>query len=310
MTPQATVAVVGSYGVGLWIRTPHMPAAGETVLGSGFLFGHGGKGSNQAVGAARLGVRSELLTCVGEDAFGAGAQALWEDEGVHARALVRAERPTMAGFIILDELGENRIITDPGANSLLTPEDVEDFVAGLDRGGVLLTQLEIPVAAVGAALASGRARGLTTILNPAPAQSLPPALFEHVDVLTPNQSEARILLHLAPDDPIPDEDVGHQLLRLGAKTVVLTCGAAGALVFDDGSTTSCAALTVQVEDTTGAGDGFNAALAAALAAGAPLRGAVMQAVHAGALVVTVAGVIPALPTRAHLDASLSHHRST
>ena len=304
------VAVVGSYGVGLWIRAPKMPARGETVLGSGFAMGHGGKGSNQAVGVARLGVPCALLACVGADRFGAEALDLWRGEGVDASWVVsRSEGPTMAGFIILDEHGDNRIITDPGANALLTPDDVATFAPVLAASRVLLTQLEIPVATVAAALRTARRSGVTTILNPAPARPLPPEILGVADILTPNQTEARLLAGLAPDDPRPDEDVAARLFELGVGTVILTLGERGALILNREGAAHCPGQRVDVVDTTGAGDGFNAALAAALAEGRPLWEAVEWATHAGALVVAAPGVVPALPAREPLLASLQAPRA-
>ncbi len=155
-----TVAVVGSYGVGMWIQSPRFPARGETVLGSGFSSGHGGKGSNQAIGVARLRVRVVLLACIVDDAFCAQALELWRREGVDAMAVVTtSDAVTMVGFILLDPDGDNRIITDPGANGLLNPKDVEGFTAATNASNVLLTQMEIPVPTVAAVLDLGRRHG-------------------------------------------------------------------------------------------------------------------------------------------------------
>jgi ribokinase len=266
--------------------------------------GNGGKGSNQAVGIARLGVGSSFLVCIGDDLFGHEALEMWRREGVDAaHALVRPAAPTMVGFIILleSEAGDNRIITDPGANSLLSPADVEAFAPTMRESRAVLTQMEIGDAAVGAAMAAGRRAGVTTILNPAPARPLPDEVLGTVDILTPNQSEARILAGLAPDDPRPDRDVAGRLFARGIKTVVLTLGEDGALIVAQDGEEHCPGQRVAVEDTTGAGDGFNAALAAGLAEGRPLREAVERANHAGALVCTQRGVVNALPTREQLE---------
>ena len=306
-----SVAVVGSYGVGMWIQSPRFPAKGETVLGSGFSSGHGGKGSNQAIGAARLGVRVVLLACVGDDAFGADALELWRREGVDATAVVTtSDAATMVGFILLDPDGDNRIVTDPGANSLLSPEHLEGFAVAAGAGHVLLTQMEIPVPTVAAALDLGRRHGVTTILNPAPATPLPRELLRRVDILTPNQTEARVLAGLAPDDPRPDRDVAALILGQGVRTVVLTLGDQGAMIVTDDGYEHCEGQPVAVVDTTGAGDGFNAALAAAVAEGRELRDAVERANHAGAHVVTKRGVVEALPQRAQLEAALQASGST
>ncbi|RWM44276.1 MAG: hypothetical protein EOR78_35915 [Mesorhizobium sp.] len=151
-----------------------------------FAFGNGGKGSNQAIGAARLGARCKLLAGVGADKFGDEAVQLWRAEGVDCSAVRQmVGTPTMAGIIILDAAGENRIITDPGANARLTGTDVETFAATWTSPGILLTQLEIPVETAARALAIGKARGLTTILNPAPGRALPKEILADVDIHDP-----------------------------------------------------------------------------------------------------------------------------
>lgn len=299
------IYVVGSYGVAFWI-TGEVPAAGETVLGTGFAFGNGGKGSNQAIGASRLGGRVKLLASVGNDKFGDEAIDLWAQEGVDHSTVKRvADEPTMAGIIILDAEGENRIITDLGANAKLTPDDVLAFGRDWKAPGTLLTQMEIPLDTVAAALALGREKGLTTILNPAPARTLPRDVLRNVDILTPNQSEARMLLGYAPDDPRSDEAIIGELLNLGVGHVVMTMGARGAAISGPEGTTFVPSHKVEVVDTTGAGDSFNGALAAALTQGVSLEDAVRRAAGAGALTVTRKLVIPALPTLSELDTLLT-----
>ena len=288
------------------MQTPRLPAKGETLIASGYAAGPGGKGSNQAIGIARLGVPVTMLACVGTDAFGDEALELWRHEGVEASAVIRSsERPTMVGFIILDDEGDNRILIDPGANSMLLPQHVEAFGSAIRRSRVLQAQLETPVPTVDAALQIGREAGITTVLNPAPAQPLTAEVLSNVDVLTPNQSEARILTGLDADDPRPDEDVAARLLDIGVRSVIMTLGEDGALIATRNGSERVPGRTVDVVDTTGAGDSFNAALSASLAEGRPLREAVARANHAGALTVAAPGVVPALPTRDELEASLA-----
>jgi ribokinase len=300
------VAVVGSYGVGIWIRAARFPERGETLIGSGFTTGHGGKGSNQAIGIARLGVPVALLTCVGSDRFGADALDQWKSEGVdvsHVR--LTPDRPTMVGVIFLDQRGDNRIVIDPGALEMMDSRDVEAFADVIARSSVVLAQTEIPISVVAAAMRLGRRAGAMTVLNPAPAQLLPRELLGNVDLLTPNESEARILLGLAPGDDIDDEELARRLLLLGPRTVVMTLGERGALIASATGIERCAGVSADVVDTTGAGDGFIAALVTALAQGEPLRRAVDWGNHAGATVVSIAGVVPALPRREALLASLN-----
>jgi ribokinase len=299
------VCVIGSFAVGLSLRAERWPAAGETVLGRDFDQGPGGKGSNQAVQVARLGGAVELVACVGRDVFGDSAFELYKAEGVGTTYLRRASQSnTGVGLIVLDPQGSNRIVLDPGANSLLGPGDVESARQALIESSVVMTQLEIPLDAAAAAVRVGRAVGARTLLNPAPARALERDVLEAVDVLTPNQTEARLLAGLAPEDPGSDADVARRLLDLGAGAVVMTRGPEGALVVDPGGMLAVPSHDVEVVDSTGAGDAFNGALAVALAEGDDLAAAASRAVAAGALACTKLGVIPSLPTRAELDAFL------
>jgi ribokinase len=278
--------------------------AGETLIGSDFDMGPGGKGSNQAVGAARLGAESHLVAVIGQDLFGDVAVDLYRREGVDAAHVRRtAERNTGVGFITLNDAGENHIVLDMGANHLLSAAEVdaaEDLIASSQ---VVLTVLEINPATAARAMTLARRHGVTSILNPAPAQPLPSDLLAAVDVLTPNESELRILSGLAPDAPADTIDLAHALQARGVRQLVVTRGSRGALVVTaDGATHHVAGVPVQVVDTTGAGDAFTSALGVALAEGQPLLEAVRFATLAGALAVTKLGVIPALPTRKELAA--------
>jgi ribokinase len=293
------IAVVGSYATGLTMRVDRIPSAGETLLGTGYRVDFGGKGSNQAVGCARLGTRVDFVAKIGRDSFGDMALGLFRDEGIDVTFVKQcAEAPTGVGFIVVEAgSGQNCIVLDPGANELLTAADVSAAASVLQSASVVLTQLEIPVAAAEAALAAGRAAGAITILNPAPVRPLPASMLELVDILTPNETEARVLAGRAPDASIDPETVAHELLRLGVKQVVMTLGEKGALVVSGSSCTRVPAVPVRAVDTTGAGDAFNAGLATALACGASLREAVELAVISGAMAVTKDGVIPSLPRR-------------
>jgi ribokinase len=303
-SPRPVITVVGSFAVGLTLRAPRFPVAGETLIGSDFDLGPGGKGSNQAVAAARLGAESHLVAVIGSDTFGQVALDLYLAEMVDATHVRRtAERNTGVGFILLNAAGENQIVLDMGANHLLSPEDVDqadDLIAGSD---VVLSVLEIAPATAARAMRLARQHGVTTVLNPAPAQALDDELLAAVDVLTPNESELRILSGLAPDDPTPTLELAHGLQRRGVRQLVVTRGSQGALVVSgDGATHEVPGVPVSVVDTTGAGDAFTGALAVGLAEKMPLLEAVRFARLAGALACTRLGVIPALPSRAEVEA--------
>ncbi|RME77817.1 MAG: ribokinase [Chloroflexi bacterium] len=293
-----TITVVGSFAVGMTIRTDRMPVFGETLRGSDFDMGPGGKGSNQAVGAARLGASAWFAGIIGQDKLGDIAVDLYAAEGVNTRYLHRTEKmATGVGFIILNQAGENGIILDMSANRLMDAAFVDGVESQIARSDLVASVLEIPVEAAARAMALGRRHGVRTLLNPAPAAPLDESILQNVDVLTPNETELRILLGLPPDDPTPTPELAHRLQEMGARTVVVTMGHAGALILDDGIQTQVPGVGVEVVDTTGAGDAFNAGLAVALSEGRDLVEAVKFANCCGALACTRLGVIPALPDR-------------
>jgi ribokinase len=276
----ARIAVVGSYGVGLTFGVERAPERGETLVGSLFRTDHGGKGSNQAVGVARLGAETAFLTAVGEDAFGDGAFELWADEGVDAGGVIRAPLPTMTAVILVEASGDNRIVIVPGALSTLTPAYVDGFAPQIATADVLLVQLEIPVETALHALEVAREAGVRTVLNPAPAPSSP--IAPAADYLTPNESEAFAVT--------------------GADgTLVVTLGEQGARLHGS----QIPAFPARAVDTTGAGDAFCAAFAVALAEGASDADAVRWGCAAGAHMVEHEGVVPGLPTRAQLEERLA-----
>ena len=235
---------MGSYATGLTMKVERMPNTGETLLGTGYRVDYGGKGSNQAVACARLGAHVSFIARIGTDPFSEMALRLYRDEGIditHVRQT--ADAPTGVGFIIVEAgSGNNCITIDPGANELLTADDVSRCDTAFHSPAVVLTQLEIPVTAAEAALRCGRERGAITILNPAPVRPLPPSILQLVDVLTPNQSEARVLAGLGPDADVEPEKAARDLIRKGVKQVVMTLGESGALIVTANSSTRVPAL--------------------------------------------------------------------
>ena len=305
------IAIVGSYATGLTLKVKRLPSPGETVLASGYRVDYGGKGSNQAVGCARLGTEVTFIARIGKDNFGEMARQLYRAEGINVEFVQEStEHPTGVGFILVEEgTGNNCIALDPGANEFLSTGDVVQCDAALKNAAVVLTQLEIPVAAAEAALASGRRNGATTILNPAPVRQLPASVLQLVDVLTPNQTEAKVLTGRTANEADP-EHMARDLIRAGVKNVVMTLGERGALVVTESSSKHIPAMQMHAVDTTGAGDAFNAGLATALANGEALESAVEFAVVTGGLAVTKEGVIPSLHTRAEVMKFYEQHRMT
>ena len=296
------ITVVGSFAVGMTLRTSRMPVFGETLVGSDFDMGPGGKGSNQAVGTARLGAHSYFAGIIGDDKLGEIATELYAREGVDTTYLHKTrEMATGVGFIILNLTGHNGIILDMGANKLVDAAFVGQVEDQIRRSDVVMSVLELPVAAAVQAMKLGKKHGVRTILNPAPATKLDDEVLHYVDYLTPNETELRILMGLAPDDPTPTEELAKQLHQLGVGTLVVTMGGEGALVLTDEKITRVPGAPVDVVDTTGAGDAFNSELAVALAEGKDLVQAVRFANCAGALACTRLGVIPALASRPAVD---------
>ena len=268
--------------------------------------GPGGKGSNQAIQAARLGADTELVTCIGKDRFGDEAHGPFAGEGVGTTHLVRSDRNTGVGFIILDATGQNVIVLDMGANHELTVADVHAARDRIESSGAFLTQFEVPLECALAGLRIARSAGVPAILNPAPARSLPREVLADVDILTPNQTELRILLGRPADDPADDLDLCRQLLDAGVGTVVMTRGAAGALIVRPEECRSpCPASRCRSSIPRVPGMPSTAPWPPSLAAGSTLEAAVARATLAGALACLRLGVVPGLPSAAALDAALA-----
>lgn len=301
--PQLSVAVVGGYGVALIFGVGRAPGAGETVLADSIGVDHGGKGSNQAVAARRLGANVALLTAVGPDAFGAMGRTLWQDEKIDARNVVTGRLATMMGSIVVEMGGENQIVVGMGALSELTASDADAFAAEIAAAQVCVVSLEVPVPVAARALTLAKQAGTLAVLNPAPAVALPDEVVRDVDVIVPNRSEAELITGSAVGT-----EAGILVDRLRQRTrahIVLTLGADGAMV-DDGATRHHvpAVVAPNVVDTTGAGDAFTGALATALARGLDVLSAVEFAVASASLSVRVASVIPSLPHLSDLPVPL------
>ncbi len=298
----ARVVVIGSYAIALVMDVDRLPHEGETLLARDFRHTYGGKGSNMAVQAARLDAEAHFVGCVGADDYGRDFAALLAREGIRAARLRRSDdRPTGAGFIIKTPAGANIITVDMGANELLGAADLAAVEDDIARCAVMLAQLEIPLRTALDAARAGRRLGLQVILNPAPAQDLRAVDLSDVDILTPNETEARVCLGLQPADPTPDEEIGRRLLDLGPRLVVMTMGERGALIVGPGETTRVPAPAVDAIDTSGAGDAFNAGLATALGEGRSLEMAVRYANATAALSCTARETVPSYHRRPEVD---------
>jgi ribokinase len=300
------VIVVGSVNVDLVVRGARLPVPGETVNGGRFERHDGGKGGNQAVAAARLGAAVAFIGAVGDDSFGADARTALEAAGVGVDGL--ATIPGVAtgiALILVDPAGENLISVASGANLALETAHVAAALARLQPGpaDVVLVSNELAPKVVEAALRAARAAGARTILNPAPADGIEPAWLELVDILTPNQGELERLAGLAgAAGPDPATAARELAIR---QACVVTLGPDGALVVPRaGAPWRVPAPTVEVVDSTGAGDAFNGALAASLADGRSLEESVRRGVAAGSLAATRPGAREGMPTSGELAAEL------
>jgi len=299
VVPQGRVTVIGSFNQDIVLRLPRMPVAGETLVAEAMDRFPGGKGSNQAIAAARAGATVTLLACLGADAAGEDAQALWRAEGVAARVSLNLTLPTGTAVILLEPDGRNRILLAPGANAALPPT-----VPG-EGAEVVLAQLEVPTASIVAAFAASDA---IRVLNAAPADLCAARiLLPLTDILLVNEGEATALAAaLAPGAGTQPADLARALATRVGLAAIVTAGDRGAfLARPQGRSAHAPALRVTVCDTTGAGDAFAGALVAAIAAGTTFEEALRRGACAGSLACTMLGAVPSLPHAAAIAAALA-----
>jgi ribokinase len=299
------VTILGIFVADTTYTAARLPEIGETLAGSGFAVGPGGKGSNQAVAAARAGAAVNFISRIGDDEFGRIALSTYENAGITAHLTRMTDLPTGAAFIFVNEkTGENAIIVYPGAAGSLGAEDADAARAVIEASGVFVTQLEQPVAAARRGLEIAKAAGVTTVFNPSPADQTDDGLLALTDFLVPNEGEAAALCGFAVDTLESARRAGDYFLARGVGHAIITLGERGVLVHGpDISELVGARPAGRVLDTSGAGDAFLGTFAAALAEGqSPLEAARFATVAAG-IAVTRPGTAPAMPTRAEIDAA-------
>lgn len=302
------ITVLGIFVADLAFRTEQLPAWGQTVLGAEYRLGPGGKGSNQAVAAARLGSRVSFICQVGRDAFGDLARETWRADGIDTEYCLDAPGAATgaAAIEVHPVTGENAIVVVPGASSLLTTGDVDRAAARIAASSVFVTQLEVPVPVAVHALRVAHEAGVTTILNAAPAVSVPPEIYGYCDYVTPNEVEAAALTGQRVAGPADAARAADALLARGCRNVIVTLGKAGALAKNASVTAHVPALGAgPVVETTGAGDAFTGALAVAIAEGLDLVAATRFGCAAAGISVTRHGTARAMPTRAEVEALLA-----
>lgn len=300
---RAKIVVIGSSNIDMVVRADRIPAEGETILGGEFAMVPGGKGANQAVCAARLGADVKLVARIGDDVFGQVSLDNFRTVGVDTQFVTRdSSSPSGVALIVVDARGENAIVVAPGANSRLTPADVDRARDAIAAADAVVLQLEIPAGTVDHAVDLAASLGVKVVLNPAPMRPLPSEVVSKVDVLVPNQHEAAGLLGIPGDaSDLDAASAARRLMSLGAGSVVITLGSRGAYAASPDSAAFVEALKVDAVDTTAAGDAFTASLACALAEGLELPDAARFASRVAAISVTRPGAQPSMPTRKEVE---------
>jgi len=307
------IVVVGSINLDLVAGAPHIPAPGETILGTNFSTFFGGKGANQAVAVGRLGYPVVMVGCVGDDAFGPQLKRALGEASVNTDHVVTVPGASGVALIVTGSSGENSIVVVPAANGKLTPELLEKNAAVLQRAGMFLAQLEVPLETVEFLAEFAQKHSIPLILDPAPARELPASLLQKVTWITPNESEAMILLatKAAALDEAGATEAADALLSRGVGNVLVKLGSRGCLVAGAGSNKEWVpAFQVKAVDTTAAGDAFNAAFAVGLMRGQSAKESARFASAVAAISVTRAGAQPSMPTAQEVDAFLKDRRAT
>ncbi len=301
------IFVLGSANMDLVFALSQLPREGETLAAGDLEVLPGGKGANQACAAARLGGRTIMIACVGNDAFGSQLQGSMGEAGVDISRVRQSSRPTGCACIYVLPNGENAIVISPGANASLDAPDAVADLADIGPQDILLTQLETPLETIQAAVRHAKARGAITILDPAPARSLPPGTLDTIDFVTPNQTETATLLgHAYSTDTLREAAVAaERILGLGPKSVILKLGELGCVFSDGARQLAVEAFRVNAVDTTAAGDVFNGALAVGLMEEMPMADTLRFATAAAAISVTRRGAQPSIPSRAEVEAMLA-----
>ncbi|PPF73419.1 ribokinase [Pseudoclavibacter sp. Z016] len=305
-TNRSGVLVVGSVSADLTAFSARPPEPGETLRGDSFSLALGGKGANQAVAAARAGASTSFIACVGDDTFGTMVTRELVDAGVGVDRLRTVSGETGIAHIRVDASGENSIVIVPGANDALDEATVVQGIRdSAATSSVLLTQLETPARLTASILRTARDAGITTILDPAPAAPLDEEVWRLVDLVTPNETEARMLTGIVVDSEASAVEAGRWFLDRGVGAVLVTRGGDGTTLVTPERAETFPVIEVDAVDTTAAGDAFAGALGAALAGGGSLEAAIRFGAAAGALAVSKRGASPSIPTAAEIEELLA-----
>ncbi len=296
------LCVLGSINIDHVIRVPYFPKAGETLTGYGYKIAYGGKGANQAVAAARVGANVSFIGAIGDDQIGQAMKQAFEQDGIDTSAIcVIPNQSTGLAMIQVTDSGENSIVISAGANADLSESLVEQHKSHIEQADILLMQLESPLQAVTLATKFAKSAGVKVVLNPAPAQLLPDSLLSHIDIITPNETEAEILTGIHVTDEQSAKLAANHFHQLGINTVLITLGSKGVYYSEKGKGEIIPGFRVDAVDTTAAGDTFNGAFVTALLEGKSPKESIRFAHAAAAISVTRIGAQTAIPKREEID---------
>lgn len=293
------ITVIGSINTDMVVRSPEIPKPGQTLMGHSFITTGGGKGANQAVAAARLGGKVNLIARIGADAFGEISLENFKKEKINtAHVYTDQNAPSGIAIIVVDDKGENVIVVAPGANALLNEDDIQKAEDSIKNADIVLLQLEIPMSTVAEGIKLAKKYKRTVMLNPAPASAIPGDILQHVDIITPNQTEAMTLTGITINDMTSAQQACDILHGKGISTVIITMGEQGAYLSSGNDKQMVAGYNAgKAIDTVAAGDTFCGGLAIAIAEGKSLYEAIQFANAAAALSVTKAGAQASIPNR-------------
>ena len=307
------ISILGIFVADLTFRTDRMPRQGETVIGNSFKLGPGGKGSNQAVAARRAGAEIMFITKIGKDTFGDIAMKLYADEGINSEFIWEIPKIATgaAAIMVNEQSGENSIIVVPGAADALVPDDLDDAESGIAECSFFMASLEVPIPVMQRGLEIAKRNNVPTILNPAPAVTLPNEVYVLCDYFTPNETEASFLAGIPVETTEQASEAAQIFIERGVKTAVITLGENGVYVQNSEISQHVTAFNMgnKVLETTGAGDAFNGGFAYALAEGMELTEAVSYGSATAAISVTRLGTAPSMPYKTEIQELLDSEKN-
>ena len=299
-----SISILGVYVADLAFFADEIPIIGETIIGKEYFIGPGGKGSNQAVAAAKGGAKTFFISKIGDDQFGSMAKKIYDEAGVdYSKVIISKEHATGAAGILVNKKGQNAINVVTGAGGALTNGDIDNALSTITTSSVFLTNLEVPKEVVCHALEIAKSNSVPTILNPAPAAKINEAIFQHIDYFTPNEAEASFYVNHKVENEDDAKKASQQLLQRGIKNVIITLGDKGAYFANNEESFHVNAMNLgeKVVDTTGAGDAFNAGFAVGLTEDKNIKDSITFANTTAGLSTIKVGTANSMPLRSEID---------